>query len=75
MPLVAVLVACGGGGGSAGTTGSTGGSTGSGTDSTVSFGTILSVVLKQADSNNTSAESISAKGDSVLESTLTTKAG
>ena len=33
------------------------------------------MVLKQADSNNTSAESISAKGDSVLESTLTTKAG
>lgn len=75
VPLVAVLVACGGGGGSSGTTGSVGGGTGGGTGAASSVGTVLNVVLKQADSKNTSAESISAKGDSILESTLTTKTG
>ena len=75
LAWIAALVACGGGGGSAGTAGSAGGGTGGGTDAAVSFDTVLSVVLKQTDPKNTSAESISAKGDSVLESTLTTKAG
>lgn len=79
LPLFAILVACGGGGGDPGATGSGGGGTGSGTgggtDVALSFDTVLSVVLKQADPTNTSAESISAKGDSILESTLTTKAG
>jgi len=69
VPLVAVLVACGGGGGDAGTTGSGG----SGTGATTSQDTILTVVLKNP--NDTSAESIAAGGGSVLESTLKTKAG
>lgn len=69
--LLLVLAACGGGGGSAGTTGAVGGGTGTGASSSV--GTVLAVVLKNP--KDGSSESIAAGGGSVLESTLTTKAG
>ena len=76
LMLAAALVACGGGGGDSGTpSGGIGGGAGGGTDTFTSFDTIISLVLKQADIENTNVESISAKGGSILEATLTTKAG
>lgn len=74
--LAAVLVACGGGGGSAGTTGSSGGGTtdgGTGTGVVSALDTVITMALKNP--NDTSVESIAAGGGSVLEATLTTKAG
>lgn len=72
LMLTTALVACGGGGGDPGS-GGVGAGGGGGVASSVD--TVLTVVLKQADPKNTSAESISASNDSILESTLTTKAG
>ena len=70
VPLLSVLVACGGGGGNAGNVGAVGGG---GTGVPIIQDTVLTMVLKNP--KDTSAESIAAGGGSVLEATLTTKAG